>query len=750
VTSKLTITLFDEALSLFDQGDLEAASDRYQKILADNPNNVRALHALAVIAFKHFDIITAVELLLKTLALQPGYHIAWCSLGKIQKNLGLLTAARRSYLKAAGFEGTATETLCALGAVCRELNLLDEALVYLQGAQANAPSNPLVYYELACLHQKAKRFKTALECFDKALSLKPDYAEAYARQSLVYFTQGRVCEANWCLKRCLHLRPESTVAHSLLTFSLNYETGVEPTKIYELSREWARLAKLALKNVPQFHDNVIDPDRPLRLGFVSPDFRRHPVGYFVQSFLMLHDRDDFKVYCYSDVQNEDEITHSLIDCTEQWRRTYGVRDEKVAEMIRRDRIDILVDLTGHTKDNRLNVFLLKPAPIQATWAGYVGTTGLDTIDYLISDGYQSPEGAEAYTIERIYRLPDDYVCFMPPEHAPDVAPLPALHNGYVTFGSFNNLAKLSDEAISLWCEILHLIPNSRMFIKNPSFSDPETVDRYLTLFASHGITRDRIDTEGQSPPEEMLAKYARVDIQLDSMPYSGGLTTLESLWMGVPVITLPGELFSSRHSLTHLINAGLPECVATSRNNYIEIACRLATDTKHLAVLRKTLRDVMTSSPVCDGFGFTENLQNAFRTMWHEWCSSRSVVKVQPCLVGKGTEVGIENCGDHIGYNEQGNRYSTQGNFELAIKYYLKAVDIKPGYIEAYYNLGIIYQKLHREEDACRMFRLVICLAPDFVDAYNALEQALKNVGQTEEARAVAVQRQDYLSETTG
>ncbi len=737
--------MFVKANVMYEQGSYEAALGCYQQILADDPSNVRALHALGVIAFKRHDIVAAVFFLIRALELQPDFATAWCSLGKIKRNLGLNWAARLSYLKAISFGEAEVEALYSLGAVCGELNLYAESLSYLQFALEKAPENPQVHYELGNLYLGSKNYDAALDCFDRALSLKHDFLEVYEKKSDVYYAQGKITDAISALQQCLKLRPDTTSAHRLLAFVLNYEPGVEPEQIYKISCEWARLSKKALiKGESNPRDNLFTEDRPLRIGFVSPDFRRHPVGYFVQSFLLLHDSDNFEVYCYSDVRFEDEITQILIDSAEKWRRIYGVRDETLAAMVRRDGIDILVDLAGHTRDNRLNVFLLKPAPIQVTWAGYVGTTGLDAIDYLISDRYQSPEDAEGYTVEQIVRLPDDYVCFMPPEHAPDVAPAPVLQNGYVTFGSFNNLAKLSNEAISLWCEVLHRLPESRMFIKNPSFGDLDTVQRYLTVFESYGIGRNRIQAEGPGTPEELLECYAKVDIQLDSMPYSGGLTTLESLWMGVPVITLPGRLFSSRHSLTHLMNIGLPEFVAISRDDYVEIACSLASNVARLVEVRRTLRDKMISSPVCDGFSFVENLQEAFKEMWRKLCASHEVVDLS-YMSKVDIEVSCGNWGDHIGYNEQGNLYSVQGDFDLAIKCYLEAINIKPEYSEAYYNLGLAYLQCNQEQNAYLMLRLAVCFAPDLVEACEMLEDIM-GAGRIDEAKAVGELLEKYLA----
>jgi protein O-GlcNAc transferase len=731
-------SLFNEAADFFESGKLDEAKKCYEQILTSDGCNARALHAMGVIVYQERDIEVAIEYLQQVLQIQPDYATAYCSLGKIQKNLGRLLAARISYQKALELEPDSCETLCALGAICREMNQYEMSEEYLTKALTIDSSSSLAQYEFGYLHQKIKRYDSAIDHFVRAIELQPNYAEAYAQLALIYVSQGRQLEANDCLKNGLKLRPNSTTIRTILVFSMNYMPGVNPADIYAVSTDWARLATDTLAHPICRHHSRPDPESVLRIGFVSPDFRRHPVGYFVQSFMMLHDRDSFEVICYSDVRDEDELTQSLIESADKWRRVFGVKDDKFAEIIRRDRIDILVDLAGHTKDNRLNTFIMKPAPIQVTWAGYVGTTGLSAIDYLISDRFQSPDGAEEYTVERIIRMPDDYISYTPPEYAPDVAQLPARENGYITFGCFNNLAKVSEEVIVMWSEILKLVANSKLFIKNPSFDDQSTVERFIRLFEAHGISADRIVTEGQNPHQEMMARYSCIDIQLDTLPYSGGLTTLESLWMGVPVVTLPGDLFSSRHSLTHLMNVGLSECVAASREEYIAIACSLAGDLAKLSDLRQGLRDMLASSPICDGFGFTDNLQNVFRRMWSEWCETGVTDSGGDVETNSGVkEVEEDFLGDHIEYNEQGNRYSDEGNFDAAINCYKEALDIKPGYVEAYFNMGLVYYKAGNLEDAVRMFNMVICLSPDFAEAYTNLSHLYFESGRFSEAIAI-------------
>jgi predicted O-linked N-acetylglucosamine transferase (SPINDLY family) len=297
-------------------------------------------------------------------------------------------------------------------------------------------------------------------------------------------------------------------------------------------------------------------------------------------------------------------------------------DAALAELIRADGIDILIDLAGHTAKNRLPVFVRKPAPVQASWAGYAGTTGLAAMDYLISDWQETPAGTDQWYCETIIRLPDDYVCYAPPAYAPPVGPLPALQGGGVTFGCFNNLAKLGEEVVGLWSRLLRGLPDSRLLLVTRQLAEPDTVARYRQLFARHGVAR-RVEFSPALPHAELLASYGRLDIALDPFPYGGGLTTLESLWMGVPVVTLAGQSFAGRHSLSHLTVAGLPELVADSEDDYLAIATGLASDLPRLAELRRGLRQRVAASPLVDGARFTANLETAYKQMWHRWCAAR-------------------------------------------------------------------------------------------------------------------------------
>jgi predicted O-linked N-acetylglucosamine transferase (SPINDLY family) len=366
--------------------------------------------------------------------------------------------------------------------------------------------------------------------------------------------------------------------------------------------------------------NQSDPERRIRVGYVSSDFRRHPVGFFLQPVLNSHDRAQVEVFCYSSHPQTDDLTEQLRSRADGWRTIASSDDDAAAELIRSDAIDILVDLGGHSGFNRLPTFARKPAPIQASWLGYADTTGLPNIDYLISDRFVCPEQEDGAVVEQVVRLPEAFLCYTPPEDAPPVPPLPALSRGHVTFGCFNNIAKVTPDVIRLWAEILRAVPESRLFLKTRSLGEHSVRSRYASLFAHHEVSPERVVFEGASPRADYLAAYGRVDIALDPFPFNGGTTTLDALWMGVPVISLQGDRPVCRLGASHLSAAGCGDLVVRSPQDYLQKAVALASDVRQLSHLRAALRRQVLDSPICDSSRFTRGLEKAYRAMWHGWC----------------------------------------------------------------------------------------------------------------------------------
>ena len=440
---------------------------------------------------------------------------------------------------------------------------LDESVACCRRVLELKPDSAKAYSNLGNALKVQGKLDEAVACYRRAVELKPDFAEAYSNLGLACGNQAKLDEAIACFRRALELRPDYTEAHSSLLCALQCCPDVTLAALAEAHAEYDRRHAAPLKSGEPgsgSREHAGHHGR-LRLGFVSPDLGRHPVGYFLVRVLENLGREQFDTICYSDRAAKDDMTQRLQSAATQWRDVAGMSDERLAEQVRADRIDILFDLAGHTAHNRLLVFARKPASIQVTWAGYVGTTGVKAMDYLLADRYQIPPGSEAYYCENVLRLPDGYVCFDPPDEAPPVGPLPAVAQGHATLGCFNNPAKITPQAIAVWAEILRRVPQSRLVLKYRGLDGEGVRQELLARFAT-----ERIEAGGSISWMVAAAGIAgglqRHRPGLDSFPYSGGLTTCESLWMGVPVVTCPGETFASRHSLSHLSNVGLTETIA--------------------------------------------------------------------------------------------------------------------------------------------------------------------------------------------
>ncbi len=714
------------------------ASDCYRRILCLKPDDQNSLFLMAMILSKAGEREKAINAYQRLVAAAPEYFDAIFNLGQLQIDARQFDQAEKLLHRARQLSPDNAGVLLALGNLALSKRDFKTAEIFYLNACKIEPDCAELQTNLGHLYTELKHIKKAITHSDRAVKLKPDFALGYVNLGCALEKSGQIHEAVEVYKTAIKFDPALHKAHSSLIMLMHYLPDTTPEDIFQMSLNWNSLHAECFSNLWSRGNCRYSQDKIIRIGFVSPDFRRHPVAYFIQSFFEFHNRDEFEIICYSDAVYEDDFTHTLRNASDSWKTVIDTDDYVLNEVIREDHIDILVDLAGHTVGNRLRVFAMKPAPIQVTWAGYAGTTGLSAIDYLISDRFQSPPDAEEYSSEQIIRMPDDYISYCPPQYAHEVSSLPALSNGYVTFGVFNNLAKVSTEVLCVWVEILNAVEGSRLFIKNPSFDDPFTVKRYLEFFKSRGISAELIITEGQSSPAEILDRYSHVDIQLDTFPYCGGLTTLESLWMGVPVITLSGNLFSSRHSLSHLMNVGLDEYVASSREEYVTIACQLAGDLERLSVLRTTLRQKMADSPLCDGITFTKNIQEVFRKIWGK---NNAVIKSEALDIGAIEQpvkiMEKQLSGDHITFNDQGNIHSDNGDFDSAIKCYIKALDLKPGYVEAYFNMGLVYYKTGNLEEAIRLFDHAIATSPDFAAPFISLSNLYLSVGKLGEAIAI-------------
>jgi predicted O-linked N-acetylglucosamine transferase (SPINDLY family) len=464
----------------------------------------------------------------------------------------------------------------------------------------------------------------AIAALKTAIRLMPNPADAHNTLGLTLKDLGRMDEAVAAFRTAIGLNLSFATAHSNLLLFLNYQPEIEPRELMDEHRRWSRRYEMPLKRRFVRHANDRDPERKLRVGYVSPDLRQHSVAYFLLPLLEHHARDRIHVTAYSNSAVVDETTRRMQQSVDSWCSIAGVPDEQVEARVRADRIDILVDLAGHTASHRLQVFARKPAPVQLTWLGYPGSTGLDAMDYRCSDPLADPpDDTTRLSSEQVLLLPRTSWCFASLSGAPEVAPLPALTTPGITFGSFNNFGKISEATVDMWAEVLRRTPGSRLVLKNVAMNSTAAAERARRLLISRGIAAERLELLGQDQSLlDHLNQYNRIDISLDTFPYHGTTTTCEALWMGVPTITLAGPNHASRPGVSLLTNVGLGDLVATTPAEYVDIAVRLAGDRPQLAEIRAGLRQRMLESPLMDGPAFARDMEDGYRQVWRAWCGA--------------------------------------------------------------------------------------------------------------------------------
>jgi len=459
------------------------------------------------------------------------------------------------------------------------------------------PDFPSARHNLANLLKPQGRLTEAIDCLQHVGKPRDDSPQFLAGLANALKMAGRVHEAVELFQSAKEAAPQDAQLHSQWLFALQYDPRIGDKELEQEHRRWNE------RHAPPTNSSLSSPrshSRPLRVGFVSPDLGNHPVGIFLLPLLQRLDPAAIHTVCYSDHKQADEFNVQLRPLAGLWRDVWALSDEQLTEQIAADEIDVLFDLAGHTDGNRLSVFARRAAPVQITWAGYVGTTGLAAMDYLLCDRFHVPPEMESPGCEHPLRMPHGYVAFEPPSYAPDVSELPALTAGYVTYCAMNNVVKINAPVVDVWAEILRAVANSRLLLKYKGFDDAGVQVRLREQFESRGVSPERIQLQGQTPHVDHLNAHNSVDIALDPFPYSGGLTTCESLWMGVPVVTCPAARFASRHSLSHLSNAGLTETIAKDQEDYVRIAVELARDLPGVHSLRQRLRPQMSASPLCD------------------------------------------------------------------------------------------------------------------------------------------------------
>ena len=616
-------------LALQGQDKLAQAVQSYQRAITIQPALFMAHYNMGVVLHELGRFEQAAQSYRRALAIKPDFAEAHYELGVTLSGQGWAEDAVQCYRRALALKPDHAEAHLNLSIALREPDQVEESLACCDRALALRPDFVEVYVQKAFKLCKLQQFDESLACCDRALALRPDFDRAFMQRAGTLLDMGHQAEALDTYRQGLALKPdelfESFDIYGAFLFALNYQIGSTPETM--LAEACAFGERVERKAAPFLRsDHSPDPDRRLRIGLVSGDLGQHSVGFFLQNVVESLDPDKLEVFAYATAGRKDALNERLRRSIPHWRDVHvkKLSDEALANTIRADGIDILIDLAGHTGNNRLTAFAWKPAPVQVSWLGYLGTTGLSAMDYILADAWALPVGEEAHFTETPWRLPETYICFSPPDLAVEVEPLPALDKGYITFGCFNNLNKINDQVVACWARALQAVPDARLYLKTKNLGAPDVREKLVARFVRFGIAPERLILEDQfASHEEHFRAYRQVDIALDPFPYPGITTSVEALWMGVPVLSMKGQRFISHQGETILNNLGLPEWVAADEDDYVAKAAAFAGDIQALAALRAGLRERLLTSPLCDAPRFSRNLEAAFRGMWRKWCAQQ-------------------------------------------------------------------------------------------------------------------------------
>jgi protein O-GlcNAc transferase len=615
----LTMITLKQGIDMHQSGQRDGAIHCYRKTLETQPENITALSNLGSLSRGE----EAIECYKKVVAIKPDHAEAHYNLGNALDNQGMLNAAIASYKKAISLQADYPKALSNLGVSLNNLGKFDAAIECYKKAIALKPDYAKALDNLGSALKNQGNFDAAVIYHKQAIAINPDHPGSYNNLGNALKGQCKFSAAISSYKQAIALKADYTEAISNLLLCSQYIPNQSMENLLSIHTDPAHDFANHIDSSIFTHDNSPDPKRKLRIGLVSPDLGRHPVGYFMDGLLKHRSKNDLAIICYSD-RLPDDLSKQLEMDADGWVLTKSMEDVLLAQRIHSDRIDILIDLAGHTANNRLSMFARKPAPIQITWAGYVGTTGLKTMDWLIADEHYITANEEKFYTERIIKLPDSWACYTPPDYAP-----PARKNASKNIeqrfilGNFGNPVKINQLMLETWAQILIKVPQAHLLLIYKGMDNPSNITRINSFFTNIGVDPKRISIEGQIPHRELLERYNYLDLALDTLPYSGGLTTMEALWMGTPVVTTYGKTFASRHSASILRTTGLAELVTEDLDAYIKLVTDLAANPKQLQKLQDGLRSKVQNSPLCDYKKFATDLTLDFRKIWQEWCGKK-------------------------------------------------------------------------------------------------------------------------------
>ena len=615
------------ALDHHKAGNFAAAEQIYRKILVRDANNPDALHLLGFLLRQTGRVRTGIDLLERAVSANPAVAQFHNHLGMAMRDLGRPDEAADEFRTAIQLNPSYPEAHNNLGLAMHDVRQLPQAVASFRKAVALDPNYPDPHSNMgSALLDIGRVDEAAGEC-RAAIRLNQNFADAYNNLGKALCEQGLVDEAIEQYRTAAQLAPYFQDAWSNYLFSLHLSARWSGAAILDEHRNWANQCAQPLAQSIQPHTNERSPDRMLKIGYVSRDFHDCSLGRFLLPLLAQHDRERYEAICFADGATVDDHTHRLKSHAKAWHVTSSLNDSELADLVRHERIDVLVDLRVHLSPNRLLAFARKPAPVQITYLGYPGTTGLGTMDYRLTDQYldppSDPAGAEALYTEESLKLSGPYWCYEPHHAAPDVGPLPATRKGFVTFGCLSSFARMSGAALDLWRQMLATVPDSLLLLHALAGAHR---DRLRNTLSQAGIDPNRVDFIGKSSLLEWLRAYERIDIALDPFPFNGGMTTCDALWMGVPVITLAGlgsQSAVQRQGASVLNHAKLAQFIARTPQEFLEIAARLASNLDHLAQLRSSLRQKIAASPLMDAAGYARGVEEAYRQAWRRWCEKK-------------------------------------------------------------------------------------------------------------------------------
>lgn len=544
-----------------------------------------------------------------------------------------------------------------LGVISQKVGQLKDALKWYEGILEHQ-QNALIANEIANIYQTVGRYSKVVEYRMKAMELEPENIGIWSNLAVDMMVLGKTEEGIGLLRRTLEKNPTNSAVHSNLLWYLHYLPDNDPHMLLEEHLRWGQM-QAPPHMARTSHENEPDPDRRLRVGYLCPDFRLHPTANTFNQFLDGHDREVVEVYGYGNVAKPDEVTEQLKQKFDCYQHIYGMADQALVDLIEKDKIDILVGIGGHVGNNRLVAMAYKPAPIQVDCGG-INTSGMEQIDYRLTDSLLTPPHSQEFFVEELVYLPGGLYCFKPPDFAPPVAGLPAERKGYVTFGSFNGTLKTNAYIVSIWAAVLRANENSRFLMKIGGGNDELLSEYYFNMFERLGVSRERVEIHNWKLPVEHLQLYGEVDIVLDTYPVNGAMTMLEGLWMGVPAISLVGKHgFLSRMGLSILSRVGMEFFAASTAREYVAKATALANNLPSLAKIRASMRQRMACSTLRDAKVFARDLEQAYRKMWHRWCRSQGAD-----VPNEESDAGTEVCAGSMESHAHGVTEATPGSPE--------------------------------------------------------------------------------------